>query len=417
MKLATLSASALLPVALLAQSVTVTTGPGSTIQTYYSLEQGEQSSIPLADWDLAFEINAFNSSILVNTALTGEGPGAGRVKVYETNVTMEDWDLLTVPDLDNWIEIQNSEVYWSAGALTHGNDLDDPLGLSVGWGTYNPVTHTIIGTKIYVIEDTEGGYKKLRINSLASGTYSFTYAGIDGSDQQEATLLKSAFNGKNFGYYSFATGGTVDPEPLATNWDLLFTKYISMVPTAYPVTGVLQNKEVSAMQVDGVPTSEAMWNSADLDTAINVIGSDWKSYNMSAMQYEYVQDRTYFVQDRSSNIWKLVFTGYGGGTTGDITFNQELVSSVSVDEDAYGQLAVYPNPVVNGQLNLVLGEEIRLGRLSILDGAGRLVQSQVVNSAGALNMTPIDLGGLQAGLYVARLEAEGRIRTARIVVE
>lgn len=409
MKLATLLASALLPTVILAQSVTVSTGAGSAIQTYYSLEQGEQSSIPLADWDLAFEINAFNSSILVNTA---KG-----LKVYETTAAIDEWDLVTVPDVENWTEIQNSEIYWSAGALTHGNDLEDPLGLNVGWGNYNPVTHTIIGARIYAIEDAEGGFRKLRINSLASGTYSFTYAGIDGADQQDATLLKSAFSGKNFGYYSFATGGTVDPEPMAADWDLLFTKYISMVPTAYPVTGVLQNKEVTAMQVDDVPTSEAMWNSADMDTAINVIGSDWKSFNMTTFQYEYAQDRTYFVQDRASNIWKLVFTGYGGSANGDITFNQELVSSVSVGEETSDRLAVYPNPVVNGQLNMVLGQEVRLGRLSILDRAGRLVHTQVVNGAGSLSMTSVDLGSLPAGLYMARLEAEGRLLTARIVVE
>ena len=409
MKLTTLLSAALLPTATLAQSVTVSTGAGSAIQTFYSLEQGELSSVPLADWDLAFEINAFNSSILVNTA---KG-----LKAYETTAAFDEWDLVTVPDVENWTEIQNSEVYWSAGALTHGNDLEDPLGLSVGWGTYNPVTHTIIGTRIYAIEDADGGFKKLRINSLASGTYSFTYAAIDGTDQQEATLLKSAFVGKNFGYYSFATNGTVDPEPPAADWDLLFTKYISMVPTAYPVTGVLQNKEVTAMQVDGVPTSEAMWNSADLDTAINVIGSDWKSFNMTTFQYEYVPDRTYFVQDRASNIWKLVFTGYGGSANGDITFNQELVSSVSVEEEAYGQLAFYPNPAVNGQVNMVIGSELRNGRLTILDQAGRLVHAQVVNGVGSLSSVPVDLAGAQAGLYMARLEADGRVFTARIVVE
>ena len=88
MKLTTLLSAALLPAATLAQSVTVSTGAGSAIQTFYSLEQGELSSVPLADWDLAFEINAFNSSILVNTA---KG-----LKAYETTAAFDEWESKSV---------------------------------------------------------------------------------------------------------------------------------------------------------------------------------------------------------------------------------------------------------------------------------------------------------------------------------
>lgn len=409
MKITTLLATLALPATILAQSVTVTTGGGNVEQAFYSLSQGDVSANALASWDLGFEINAFNSSILVNTA---KG-----LKVYETNVAFEDWDLLTAPDVANWTQLQNSETHWSAGALTHGNTLYDPLGVSVGWGDYNTMTHTIIGKRIYAIEDPSGVFTKLKINSLASGTYSFTYAGIDGQGQQEATLAKSAFTGKNFGYFNFATASTVDIEPLATDWDLLFTKYVAMVPTPYPVVGVLQNKRVSAMQVDGVPTADATWNSADLDTAINVIGSDWKTYDMSAGGWSYAQDRTYFVQDRASNIWKLVFTGYGGSANGDITFISELVSSVSVADMTYGQLVVYPNPSTTGRVNVVLGGEVHRGHLTLLDQAGRSVRELSVNGGGALGNVALDVADLQAGLYMARLEADGRVFTARIMVE
>ena len=394
-------------------TVTVTTGAGNATQTFYSLANGIQASANLADWDLAFEINSFNSSILVNTA---KG-----LKVYETTAAVDEWELVNAPDVANWTPLQNSEIHWSQGALTNGNNLSQPDGLNVGWGNYNMITHTIVGTKIYAIEDLEGNFRKLRINSLATGAYSFTYAGLDGSGEQTSTLQKSNFIGKNFGYFNLSTGATADMEPAADDWDLLFTKYIAVIPapepTPYPVAGVLQNKRVMAMQVDGVPTAEATWNSADLDSAINIIGSDWKTFNMTTFQYEYPADRTYFVEDRDLNIWKLIFTGYGGTATGDMTFTQELVSSVGVDEEAFGQLAVFPNPATNGQVNIVLNSEVRNGQLTVVDRAGRSVKEQLVNGGGALTSVPVDLSGLQAGLYLARLESAGSVLTARIVVE
>ena len=393
--------------------VTLTTGAGNSTQTFYSLQSGEQSAVMLADWDLGFEINSFNSSILVNTA---KG-----LLVFETPVAIADWSTLTEADESAWTMLQNGEEDWSAGALTQGNDLAEG-GLNLGWGNYNMTTHAVVGSKVYVVKRTDESYLKLRINSLATGTYSFTYADLDGGNEQTAALVKTTFAGKNFGYFSFATGETLDLEPAADSWDLLFTKYVAVImapePTPYPVAGVLQNKEVSAMQVDGVPTDEAVWNSADLDTAINIIGSDWKTFNMTTFQYEYATNRTYFVQDRATNIWKLVFTGYGGSATGDITFTKELVSGVGVGDDRTTQeLVLFPNPVSSGHINVVLGREFLNGRLSLLDAAGRTVKEQLVNGAGALTALPIDLAGVTPGLYLARLEAAGKIFTARLVVE
>ncbi|MGV3637584.1 MAG: T9SS type A sorting domain-containing protein [Flavobacteriales bacterium] len=414
MKHSVLLSAALLTLSAQAQTtVTVTTGAGNGTQTYYSLANGEQASANLADWDLAFEINSFNSSILVNTA---KG-----LKVYETNAAVDEWELLTTPDVANWTALQNSETHWSQGALTHGNNLSQPDGLNVGWGNYNMITHTIVGTKIYAIEDLEGNFRKLRINSLATGTYSFTYAALDGSGEQTSTLLKSNFVGKNFGYFNLDTNSSVDLEPAADDWDLLFTKYIAVIPapepTPYPVAGVLQNKRVMAMQVDGVPTDEATWNGADLDSAINIIGSDWKTFNMTTFQYEYAVDRTYFVEDRDFNIWKLIFIGYGGSATGDMTFTQELVSSVGVEEEAFGQLAVFPNPTNQGQVNIVLSSEVRNGQLAVVDRAGRTVKEQLVSGGGALAAVPVDLAGLEAGLYLIRLDYPGSVLTTRVVVE
>ena len=58
---------------------TVSTHAGSTDQVWYSLQNGEAGRQALSNWDLAFEMAGFTSSIRVNTAkglLVYETPNA-----------------------------------------------------------------------------------------------------------------------------------------------------------------------------------------------------------------------------------------------------------------------------------------------------------------------------------------------------
>lgn len=411
----------LLPVALLlvayssAQTpVTVSIGPSYVNQAYYSLHNGVQLTSPLAAWDLGFEINGFTSTIMVNTA---KG-----LKVYETPISIADWESLTAPDIANWTLISNSDTDWSQGALSHGNDLYDPSGLHLGWGEYSMDTHFVVGDKVYVIEVAADTYRKLRIDALIEGVYTFTYADIDGENQWTKDLVKADFAGKNFGFFDFASGSTVNIEPLAANWDLLFTKYTALVESEgdtipYNSTGVLQNKLVSTVEVDGVDPTMATWGGEPFDTLMNAIGHDWKSVDMTTFQWNILPNRTYFVQDRANDIWKIVFTGFGGSATGNYDFTQQLVSAASMREVAYHELVVFPNPSSKGRLNVVLGQEVRKGQLSLIDRAGRIVKQRPVNGTGALATMTVDLAGVEAGLYFMRLDTEGSVYTTRLVVE
>lgn len=413
MKLFTLLSAVIFVTALQAQTeVTIPTGPGNTTQAYYSLANDVQGTVALGDWDLAFEISGFTSTVQVNT-MKG-------LTAFETPEGIADWTAVNAPDEMNWISLNNSETYWSAGALSNGNNLSEPDGFNVGWGTYNLITHTIAGTKVYVIGFPDATFRKLRINSLAGGAYSFTHAALDGTDEQTVSLMKAVHAGKNFGYYSFV-GGVLDLEPPTASWDLLFTKYTAIIPapapTAYGVAGVLQNKGVDALQVDGVDPASADWNSGPLDSAMNVIGYDWKSFNMETSMYEYPTDRTYFVQDRAGNIWKLIFTAYGGSSNGNMTFTQDMVSAVGVEEN-YGtrDLVVYPNPTNTGSIGIILDRTVRNGQLSILDLTGKLVSTANVTGGMGLVAWPVDVSGLSDGTYVMKLDAEGSAFTTRFVV-
>jgi len=409
MKLVTLFISTLLTTALSAQTtVTVTTGPANAVQTFYSLQNGVQTSVPLAEWDLAFEITGFTGSILVNTT---KG-----MQVYKAPYALEQWSMLDTTGLAaSWTATHNSDLTWSSGALNQGLTANE---FDLGWGVYNMITHTVVGDSLFVLKLANGAWKKLRIDGLATSTYSFTWANIDGTNEQTGELNKALFTGRNFGYFSLENNTILDREPATTNWDLLFTKYIAFVPTAYGVAGVLHNKNTQVLQVDGVDPSSAEWWGGAFSADINTIGYDWKTFNMTTFEYEYAQDRTYFVQDRVGNIWKLIFTAYGGGATGDMTFTQELVSATSIEENAaQGTVLVYPNPVRDGQAQLVIDLPASSAVLSVIDLSGKLVMQEQLTGLNGLSLRTVGVSGLDQGLYIARVEANGASITARLVIE
>lgn len=405
-------APAALACALLAQAqtpVTVSTAPQNADQVWYSLLNGEVGRAPLAEWDLAFEMTGFTAGVRVNTA---KG-----ITVYETAYSFDQWDDLTTPGPDNWTEIGNAVERWDFGALNHGNNMDLPEGLNVGWGNYNVSTHAQIGNKVYALQMPDESWKKLRINYMINGVFDFTYSNLDGGNAHSGQVATAQFTGKNFGYWSFATNAAMDREPASASWDLVFTKYTDYVPTAYPVAGVLQNRLVTALQVDGVPTGQAQWWGEEFSKDINTIGSDWKSYTGGA--YVIAEDRTYFVKDRPGNIWKIIFAGYGGGSNGNFSFTQELVSAVGVAESAMAatSVAVFPNPARPGQVQVELAWVTGPATLRVFNMAGQLQAEQRFTGLEASPERMLATGDWAPGMYMLRLETAQGTAAAKLVLE
>lgn len=411
MKHATLLSSLLLTSVAFAQTeVVIQTAPGNADQVFYSLQNGVAATAPLANWDLAFEISGFTSSILVNTA-------KGHA-VYHTGATIAEWATITAPDEGNWTPLNNAETSWSEGALTYGNDLNDG-GFNLGWGTYNMATHVVAGSEVYAVLLDGTTWKKLRIDGLAAGTYMFTYANLDGTDEHVGSLVKTGFSGKNFGYWDMTAHASVDREPALADWDLVFTKYLSDLGVMwYGVAGVLQNPMVETAQLDGVDQATVTHFDAEGQYGIemNIIGSDWKSYDGSA--YQYVTDRAYFVKDVAGNIWKLLFIGYGGGATGTMTFTQELMSATSVGEltALNGQALVYPNPVEGGSASVVLDVPATEATLTIHDLGGKLVHSELLTGIAPLAVRTISVAELGTGAYVLRVQHAQGVASSKLIV-
>lgn len=396
--------------------VTISTGPSNADQVWYSLLNGEAARAALAEWDLAFELTGLTTGIRVNTA---KG-----LEVYETPATFDGWDDLASPDPDAWTQIQNDVTRWDLGALNHGNNMEEG-GFNLGWGMYNVGDHHMNGNKVYAISFPDGTWKKLRIDSLVSGVWNLTYADLDGSNSHDGIVDKAQFPGKNFAYWSFGANASLDREPASADWDLLFTKYVELLDdegttVPYAVAGVLQNRLVSAMKVEDVPTDEAEWSPGDMRSEINVVGYDWKNYDFAMGMYMVAPDRTYFVKDRPGNIWKIIFTGYGGGTTGEMSFTQEMVSATGVQEheaSRRGAIIVHPNPVSDGQARLVLDLPAGDATLKVFNGAGVQVLEETLRGTPGLSAHTLDVGALAPGLYVLRASSAQAAATAKLVVE
>jgi hypothetical protein len=400
-----------------AQSVidTVSVGAGYANQTFYNLSTGTKSSVPKNTWDLSFDATAFGSSVQVNSA-------TGTMIWTYPNGDINSWNTVDTAGLSSWTPQYNSDTSWAIGAFDKGADATNPIDL--GWGIYSTTTHIITGDSLFVIKLSNGDYKRLWIKNLSSGIYNFVYANLDGTSEQTATVDKANYANKNFGYYSIVSGAALDHEPAQTaNWDLLFTQYTAFLPMAYTVTGVLSNKGVQVAKLSGI-ANVATYNNYQTQTyqtAINTIGYDWKSFTGTAYA---IEDSTlYFVKTADTDVWKMVFTGFDGSSTGNTMFSKEKLNTVlAIDEHAHiiASLSIYPNPVAAGA-NVNVAFDLQKGssnaNLTIVDISGRILFNQTVNVNNGFSAVAIPTQGLKAGLYLVSLSVDGKKATQKVIVQ
>lgn len=394
---------------------TVSTGAAYANDIWYSLQNDNQGSQPRAGWDLAFEANGYTTAILINS---GNG-----VELYQTNMPASDFSVAINPSgVSSMPKRYNTDTSWAYGAF----NLPSTSQYDLGWGVYNPATHIVSGDSVYVMKLANGAYKKVLIDNLNGGTYTFRYDDLGGTGSgTSVSLVKGAYATKNFGYYSIQNGQALDREPAAAGWDLLFTKYTAFIPTAYGVAGVLQNKGVLVQQANDVANpATTMPASSVFNQEINTIGYDWKNYNMSANSYGVGADTVYFVKDKAGNTWRLQFTGFGGSANGNYMFAKTMLSSATGvrDEDgnSLGSLALYPNPANGESVNVVFSmpQTSSLPTISVYGPDGRLVKTARMEqfNAAQLNQYHLSLQGISAGIYTVKLEAPGSAIIKKLVI-
>ncbi len=295
------------------RSESLSMGASYANDIYYSLKNGVVAEVPRTSWDIAFSVSSRSSSILIN-----EGSGV-ELKVYPTAAGWSWSDPVDLTNYDSWSKLNNADSTWEEGAFGQ-NATGHP---NYGWGVYDMTSHNINGVALYIIKLRDGNKKKIWIEKKYSSLqkYSFRYADPNGSNEVVVADLTVSNSKANFVYYDLATNTRLDREPDASTWDLVFTKWIDN-SINYTVTGVLQNVETPAIDLTVDDPSNIQYTEDQFSTDINVIGSDWKSYNMGTSQWS-LANKVFIVKDKSDINYKIRFTGFEGSATGVITFDLE----------------------------------------------------------------------------------------------
>jgi len=391
-------------------SETVSVGAGYANNVYYSLENDEVKTIDIADWDIAFQVAGMSSTIRTN--------GANGIELYNyAKGDTSHWSSIDTAGISGWKKYYNSDSLWSMGAFSQAKSSDM---MDLGWGKYSMLTHYVTADSLFVLKLANGAYKKLWIDRLASGVYYFKHADLDGSNEMLDTLKKEDYPDRNFGYYSLQNGTKTNREPDNKSWDLVFGKYAKELVPGYVmgVTGVLANSGVSINKVSKVASANADTLNTSFSSNIAEIGYNWKKYSYANSNYAAEDSLTYFVKSIVGDVWKVVFTGFEGSSTGNFMFTKEKMIALSLEEGlAFSKLEIYPNPAtdfVNIVFNQKEGGALQLNLYSL---SGKLIQTKSLNETQAgINQQNLNVSNLPTGMYVLSINSlHGKVQQTIIV--
>lgn len=286
-------------------------GAGYGDDVYYRLSDGLSTIVPRTNWDIGFSVSSREASILTNSTsgvVLKEVPGEALSWISGA---------IDTAGYKSWATLYNSDTTWTIGAF----NWNAALHPDYGWGEYNTSTHNLAGTSLYIIKTRSGSFRKIWIEKklTVAQSYTFKYSDLNGQNEKTVTLDLSGKN-KNFVYYSVDENVVVDREPEKDKWDIVFTKWIDNT-MYYPVTGVLQNFDISASDMTAEDPLAVEFPADGFMTDISTIGADWKSYNMNTSKYEVDLQRVYFVRDLNEKVYRIIFKTFVGSSTGEITFD------------------------------------------------------------------------------------------------
>jgi catechol 2,3-dioxygenase-like lactoylglutathione lyase family enzyme len=400
----------------------ISTGQGYNNQDYVHITDGTNQQVANAAWDIAFSVADGEAGVFINESV-GSNPSDLPIQAF---ATFSD-DFSFMPEESFFIDypIWNRETSWSHGALNEYREAGDPN--DYGWGMYNQGTGEIDGIYVFVIELRDGTYLKLQIQSLISGVYTFRYANLDGSNESTKTISKADFAGDVLAYFSFGTGETVEVEP-NDGFDLLFCRYVALLDAGgdtvpYVVTGILSAPGIEVAQADGIDpeTVEFEPYRDSLSNHPEIIGHDWKSFNLGAFQWEITPNLAYFVKTRDEHIWKWVPLEFSGSGSGNATFGKTdlgILSAVHDPSSPLAEFSVYPNPsfgefhVAYSLKNPTAGEIT----LQLFDTHGRFIEKRTTNANEGLNVYTMHKEDLLPGTYILRMVVGGQVHNDLVQV-
>jgi hypothetical protein len=375
-------------------SDSVTMGQYYASEVYYSMKNGMVSSSARNSWDIAFRTKIRSSSIITND-------GSGVVLWSYPKSDSSGWASVDTSGLYSWTRMFNDVNDWENGAFSR-NAKGHP---DYGWGVYNDQTHDVAGDSIFIIKLRDGSFRKLRIilKNSVNNVYYFMVAGLDGSGVTHLNINCNDYLTKDFIGYSLETSSVVDYQAAKADWDLLFTKYMSIQPngTPYAVTGVLNNDGIKTKTFHPVPLNYTDFGPGAWDSTRSSIGWEWKYIDTNYV-YHITDSSVYFIRTLAGDIFKLYFTKFAGSSTGLIAFKAGMTQGQGIKENSEPfALKIYPNPVSDRVSIAAQGSSFASAVVDICDLSGRSVRKQMqLNTSGTVSA---DVSGLNAGIYLIRV--------------
>lgn len=388
--------------------IQVSMGAGYGQQAYYRLSDDAVTPVSNEAWDLAFTaLGLADAGISVNESTTSTfGAPAPELRLFATAVTSFA-DTVHVDSLQE--RLYNDESSWENGALNGVSSPQDPFDL--GWGSYNPVNHSLAGSRVFAIQLRDSSYRKFMIESLSGGAYELRYARLDGSDEQTVPIAKGDFPEAPLALFSFESGEVL---PSTGAWDLVFCRYYTKLDDGegnildYPVTGVLSAPGVEVAEASGIDPASVQADAYvdSFGTELDIIGYDWKSFDFTT-GWNLPDDRVYFVKTADEHLWKLVFIDFEGSSTGVTTMEKTdlgIVSSIDDPDSNFAEASIFPNPVQSeAQLAFSLKQDRDDLPVQIINLSGQVLWSARLDGFQGLNVFTLPELGLPAGMYLVRL--------------
>ncbi|MDZ4668973.1 MAG: T9SS type A sorting domain-containing protein [bacterium] len=415
------------------QADSVTMLPGTSVDVYYNLSTGTKDTVRNTNWHIAFAVRKAQPPLKTMQAATIIVNDGRSVDMYKSNQTFANWKNFDTSGWMRWTQTTNSDSTWDVGALNQIRSLSNPF--DYGWGQYDMASKDVVGDQIWLMAIAVSPnpaaprlLKKLTVHSIVYDTmWVFTISNIDGTDSNTVSIRKSNFNNKLFAYYNVLTNTVIDREPALNTWDILFTRYKTMVTLfgqtlMYPVMGVLHNPTVTTAKYIGADAKTYVPKaSLDFKTNINQMGWDWKLITTTPGNWPIRDSLSYVVKTGLNSFYRLFFTEYfASSTRQNISFNKTLftdLTSTSEVKEAFNNLQVYPNPA-SEKLNIELSviKPIASLNVELMDITGRVIQSQNFTQVkGNFDLT-ISTATLNSGVYFLTVQTEGYKVSKKVVI-
>ncbi|MDZ4744604.1 MAG: HmuY family protein [bacterium] len=291
------------------QDIRISLGSNYSTALYYDLvSQTVVLQRPITSWHIAVSGDNADSLIYLNTALIMSATNLGAVA----------WESVTTPTTT----LQQQRYDAPSG---------DPDSTAFGrwWKADGTSTGDVYLVSLGIDESAKDlGWRKMMPVGVDATGITIRIAMLDGTNDSTITIPR------NPSYDHVALECTTKPlvvfyEPLRGTWDLLFTRYTYFFYApdflAYAVTGVLQSKDTRVALTDSIEFADVVASDTlrwPPSSKRDVIGYDWKSYDIAKGVYKTDTSKVFLVRDHSGFINKLRFLDFydEGGSKGSPLF-------------------------------------------------------------------------------------------------